>query len=262
MKEEFHRKLKMSQNSLGRYVKRKTKSVSGVFNLKTEDGSFTKSDTEKAELLNNFFLAVFTKENLETLPEVTDKEVMRDLEDKFISETEVLKLLKELDASKSMGPDNINPFLLKSMAEMFVKPLTLIFQKSVSSSILQSAWKVAHQRLLKKISSYGIKGTVLSWISCFLSDRRQCMSVKGSSSTWKPVESGVPQGSVLGPILFIIYVNDIPDIVKSSVLIFADDTKIFATTDQANTLQEDLNNLMKWAELWELTFNVIKCYKL
>ena len=71
------------------------------------------------------------------------------------------------------------------------------------------------------------------------------MSVKGSSSTWKPVESGVPQGSVLGPILFIIYVNDIPDIVKSSVWIFADDTKLFATTDQANTLQEDLNNFMK-----------------
>ena len=84
--------------------------------------------------------------------------------------------------------------------------------------------KVAHQRLLKKLSSYGIKGAVLSWISSFLSDRRQCVSVKGSSSTWKPVESGVPQGSVLGPILFIIYVNDIPDIVKSSVWIFADQT--------------------------------------
>ena len=56
-----------------------------------------------------------------------------------------------------------------------------------------------------------------------------------------------------------MYVNDIPDIVKSHVWIFADDTKLFASTDQTNTLQEDLNNLMKWAELWELTFNVIKC---
>ena len=56
-----------------------------------------------------------------------------------------------------------------------------------------------------------------------------------------------------------MYVNDIPDIVKSHVWIFADDTKFFASTDQTNTLQEDLNNLMKWAELWELTFNVIKC---
>ena len=114
---------------------------------------------------------------------------------------------------------------------------------------------MAHQRLLKKISSYGIKGALLSWISSFLLDRRQFVSIKGSSSTWKPVESGVPQGSVLGPIFFIMYVNDIPDIVKSQVWIFADDTKLFASTDQTNTLQEDLNNLMKWAELWELTFN-------
>ena len=119
--------------------------------------------------------------------------------------------------------------------------------------------KVAHQRLLKKISSYGIKGALLPWISSFLLDRRQCVSIKGSSFTWKPIKSGVPQGSVLGLIFFIMYVNDIPDIVKSNMWIFADDTKLFATTDQTNTLQEDLDNLMKWAELWELTFNVIKC---
>ena len=119
--------------------------------------------------------------------------------------------------------------------------------------LAKAFYKVVHQRLLKKISSYGIKGALLSWISSFLLDRRQCVSIKGSSSTWKPVDSGVPQGSVLGPIFFIMYVNDIPDIVKSNVWIFTDDTKLFATTDQTITLQEDLDNLMKWAELWELT---------
>ena len=93
----------------------------------------------------------------------------------------------------------------------------------------------------------------------FLSDRWQCVSVKGSSSTWKPVDSGVPQCSVLGPQLFILYVNDISDIVKSSVLIFADDTKLFASTDQNNTLQDDLRTLLEWAELWEMTFIVLKC---
>ena len=118
--------------------------------------------------------------------------------------------------------------------------------------------KVAHQRLLRRLSSYGIKGALLSWITSFLTNRRQCVSIKGSTSTWKPVESDVPQGSVLGPILFIIYVNEIPEIVKSHIWIFVDDTKLFQTSDQAETLQEDLNNLMKWAELWELTFNVIK----
>ena len=97
-----------------------------------------------------YFSFVFTKENLDTLPEVTDKEVLSELENIVISESEVLKHLKELDASKAMGPDNINPFLIKSMAEVFVKPLTLIFQKSVSSGIVPSAWKEAKITLIYK----------------------------------------------------------------------------------------------------------------
>ena len=75
--------------------------------------------------MNDFFSSVFTKENLDTLPEVTDKEVLSELDNIVISESEVLKHLKELDASKAMGPDNINPFLIKSMAEVFVKLLTI-----------------------------------------------------------------------------------------------------------------------------------------
>ena len=72
---------------------------------------------------------------------MTDKEVRSELDNIIISESEVLKLLKELDVSKAMGPDNINPFLIKSMAEEFVKPLTLVFQESVSSGIVPTAWK-------------------------------------------------------------------------------------------------------------------------
>ena len=123
----FLRKLRMNQNIFGG----KTKSLSGVCNLKTGDGSFTKSNKEKAELLNIFFTTVFTKENLETLPEVTDRVVKSNLENIVISDTEVFKLLRELDASKSMGPDNVHPFLVKNLAGVFVKPLTLIFQKSL-----------------------------------------------------------------------------------------------------------------------------------
>ena len=88
------------------------------------------------------------------------------------------------------------------------------------------------------------KGALLSWISSYLLERWQCVSVKGSSSTWKPIESGVPQGSVLTLILFIMYVNDIPNIVKRNVWIFADHTKLSTTTDQTKTLRKDLNNLM------------------
>ena len=111
--------------------------------MKTGDGSFTKSNKEKAEVLNNFFTTVFNKENLETLTEVTERVVENNLENIVISDTEVLKLLRELDASKSMGLDNVHPFLVKSLADVFVKQLTLIFQKSLSSGTLPTAWKDA-----------------------------------------------------------------------------------------------------------------------
>ena len=86
---------------------------------------------------------------------------------------------------------------------------------------------VAHERLLQKVSAFGIRGSVLLWIRNFLTGRRQYVSINGESSSWKDVLSGVPQGSVLGPILFILYINDLPEIVSSTVKIFADDTKLY-----------------------------------
>ena len=88
--------------------------------------------------------------------------------------------------------------------------------------------------------------------------------VNGEKSMSAPVLSGVPQGSVLGPLLFVIYINDLPDIVKSDLL-FADDTKIshqVSTPEDANLLQEDLKSLSKWAGTWLLEFNADKCHVL
>ena len=87
--------------------------------------------------------------------------------------------------------------------------------------------KVSHQRLLKKVSSNGIKGNLLKWIESFLTDRQQYVTVKGHSSDWKDVLSGIPQGSVLGPLLFLLYTNDFPDLIKSVLKLFADDAKIY-----------------------------------
>ena len=86
--------------------------------------------------------------------------------------------------------------------------------------------KVPHRRLLVKLEAYGINGKVLRWIEAFLSGRQQRVNVRGAFSEWSAVTSGVPQGSVLGPILFIIYVNDLPDCIQSYLNIFADDTKL------------------------------------
>ena len=87
--------------------------------------------------------------------------------------------------------------------------------------------KVPHQRLLLKLKAHGIGNDVINWIEKWLTHRKQRVIVDGDISNWKPVLSGVPQGSVLGPILFLIYIKDLEDDISSKVLKFADDTKEF-----------------------------------
>ena len=87
--------------------------------------------------------------------------------------------------------------------------------------------KVPHQRLLLKLKAHGIRDSITDWIEQWLTDRRQRVVVDGEVSNWKSVLSGVPQGSVLGPILFLIYINDLNDSITSNGLKFADDTKLF-----------------------------------
>ena len=121
---------------------------------------------------------------------------------------------------------------------------------------------VPHERLIGKLDSYGICGNTKEWISSFLHDRKQRVSLNGHVSKWSDVTSGIPQGSVLGPILFVVFINDLPDVVKSTVRIFADDTKLYgsATTEQDRQLiQEDIDSLSDWSDKWLLKFNTSKC---
>ena len=119
-----------------------------------------------------------------------------------------------------------------------------------------------HQRLLKKVEAHGIDGSLLRWIESFLTGRRQRVNVNGGMSSWEEVHSGIPQGSVLGPILFVIFINDLPDVVDCYVKIFADDTKVFTQVndeEDCRNLQRDLENLSQWSDKWQLKFNVSKC---
>ena len=121
---------------------------------------------------------------------------------------------------------------------------------------------VPHQRLLTKLKAYGVHGSVHAWINSFLSQRKQRVVVNGAYSQWNDVTSGIPQRSVLGPTLVIIYINDLPETVESMVHIFADDTKIYrkiATENDCVKLQKDLDILQEWSSKWLLSFNAKKC---
>ena len=122
--------------------------------------------------------------------------------------------------------------------------------------------KVNHLKLLYKLQTHGVQGKALRWIESFLVGRSQTVVLNGNSSDELQVSSGVPQGSVLGPILFLLYINDLPDSLQSQVRLFADDTAVYLTVQgQADSkkLQNDLDILQEWEREWDMEFNPSKC---
>jgi len=120
---------------------------------------------------------------------------------------------------------------------------------------------VPHERLLIKLDCIGVRGAVLKWIRSFLTDRRQRVMLEGCTSTWAPVTSGVPQGSILGPLLFLVYINDIDTQLNSHVKLFADDCAIYNQVSckaDTSSLQSDLNSLYTWCVKWQLNLNLHK----
>ena len=112
--------------------------------------------------------------------------------------------------------------------------------------------------VLMGLSKYGITGNLLHWISDFLSKRRQCVSVNSVLSERESVIRAVPQGSILGTILFIFYMNDSPTDIIAKLLLFADDTKLIKmllSKMSDSELRNDLNHLISWSEKWQLKFN-------
>ena len=122
--------------------------------------------------------------------------------------------------------------------------------------------KLDHDLLTYKLNSYGITGNVNHWIKNFLSNRQQAVIVEGEKSDFGPVTSGVPQGSVLGPTLFLFYINDIANELDSTVRLFADDTMVYLvikSQSDAKKLQKDLNCLGSWEKEWRMEFHPDKC---
>ena len=128
------------------------------------------------------------------------------------------------------------------------------------SSAFQS---VNHQLLILKLErSYHVNGKALAWLKSYLSERAQRVVVNGQCSEWVHVPSGTPEGGLLSPLLFACYVNDLPNVIKSDCLLFADDFKLYARVDSfddVRNLQADIDRLCQWSTTWQLRLNPAKC---
>ena len=154
---------------------------------------------------------------------------------------------------------------------VYMEALTKLMDESHAVDVLYLDFakafdKVPHRRLLEKCRGLGLDGKVLEWVRVWLEGRKQRVVLNGEASEWADVLSGVPQGSVLGPTLFLIFINDIDramDVTSSVLLKFADDTKVarvVESQEQQAELQKTIDRLVEWSGEWQMLFNSDKCH--
>ena len=212
---------------------------------------FKKGDRHKAENYRPVSLTSVLSKLLEhivcsnMLQHLTNNKVLTDLNHGFRSgfscETQLAVTLDELTKNCDQG-------LQTDIA-------ILDFSKAFDT--------VPHDKLVHKLEAYGIRGNLLTWVRNFLTGRKMRVVVDGEQSEETEVLSGVPQGTVLGPLLFLCHINDLPDCVSSIVRLFADDCLLYRTIksqDDHIALQDDLYKLEEWAKKWGMQFNASKCY--
>ena len=149
-------------------------------------------------------------------------------------------------------------YFVNEIHQAFENPKSLEV-RAVFLDISKAFDKVWHDGLIFKLKQNGISGNLLKLFENYLNNRKQCVVLNGSCSDYSTIESGVPQGSVLGPLLFLIYINDLERNIKSNINLFADDTMLFSTVKDpiisANDLNHDLDIINQWAHQWKMEFN-------
>ena len=350
--------VKANPRDFYRYINSQKKDTQGIPPLKRKNGKgVAQSDLEKAEEFNGQFTDVFSKNEHTQVP-LLDRSApfMNDI---AVSKDGVIKLLKGLNPSKALGPDELHPRVLKELATELGPVLAHLFQQSIDTGEIPKEWSLAnicplfkksdrslacnyrpvsltcapckllehivcsnimahldeykllsdrqhafrkghscetqlttvindwakildnrgqvdtfildfekafdtppHELLKSKLFCYGIGGKTLKWIDSFLCFRQQRVVVNGVKSDWAPVSSGVPQGTVLGPLLFSLYINDISSDIESEIRLFADDCVCYREIkDEKDTmkLQRDIDRLGSWARKWGMRFQPVKC---
>ena len=125
--------------------------------------------------------------------------------------------------------------------------------------------KVSHPKMLYKLSKMGVGGCILKWLECFMTNRMQSVKVNDSFSSFETVDSGVAQGTLLGPLMFILFLNDVENIIdheNCSIILYADDSKTYGasgTINECEKMQQNLSRLAQWCENWQLSINMDKC---
>jgi hypothetical protein len=343
------------------YIKKKTRSRTGIGPLKDDRGGTVQDDQEMAELLNRTFSKIFTREDTASIPDPQPTGCRHELRNIKISERAIKTKIRKLRVDGAAGPDGLGPLVLKKLIDEITPPLAKVMRLSLSEGAVPEDWRTAnvapifkkgsksdagnyrpvsltsvscrimegllkdhivthlernrlirttqhgfmrgrscatnlleffekvtseldkgeaidviyldfakafdtvpHERLKKKLKVHGLGGEVLDWISAWLAGRKQRVVLNGKESSWEEVLSGVPQGSVLGPLLFLIFINDLDMAVSDleTLLKFADDTKVarvIRSDSDREELQAALDRLMNWSEVWGMRFNVGKC---
>ena len=164
---------------------------------------------------------------------------------------------------KKHGRDGIKRAYTKAqlhrLCQAYGVPYTLRNNKDF---LARNLINTVHQGLIAKLESLGVRGNLLDWFISYLSGRTQQVTIDGVSSSWRRITAGVPQGSVLGPLLFLVYINDIVDQISSDCFLFTDDSllldEVTSPTQSAVKLNSDLASISIWAQNWLVTMSAQK----